>query len=65
MHPKIILEVRYFERVLSKIIKKSNNYFCFQTHSLLMEIILKNKRSLKLVTSLFLGCQMCSEVFFL
>ena len=65
MHPKIILEVRYFERVLSKIIKKSNNYFFFQTHSLLMEIILKNKRSLKLVTSLFLGCQMCSEVFFL
>ena len=62
---KTILEIRYSEIAVSKIFKKIQHNFCFQTQSLLKEIILKNKRNLKLVSRLFSGCQIYSEVFFL
>ena len=40
---EISLKMIYFERGLSKNLKKSYFYFLFQTHSFLMDKILTNK----------------------
>ena len=48
---EILLTIRYFERELSKSLKKVNFIFSFEPQSLLMVKIMKNKRSMKLVTS--------------
>ena len=50
------MERKCFERVVSKIFKKSNFAFVFEP-SLFMEIITKNKRDLDLVTCSFSGCR--------
>ena len=41
---EIILKLRYFERGLLKRHEKVNFCFLFQTHSFLMDKIMKNKR---------------------
>ena len=46
---EIILKIRYFERGLSKSLKKVN--FFFRTQSLLMHEVIKNERGLELVTT--------------
>ena len=46
---EILLKKRYFERELSKSLKKV--YFFFWTQSLLMDRVIKIKRGLELVTS--------------
>ena len=48
---EIILKVRYFERELSKSLKKVNFIFSFEPSPFLLDKIIKNKRSLELVTS--------------
>ena len=45
---EIILKVRYFERGLSKSLKKGN-FFFFRNQSFLMDKVIKNKGGLKLV----------------
>ena len=59
---EVLLKIRYFERGLSKRLKK-DNYFLFRTQSLLMDKIIKNKRGLELVTSHSSGCETSSEKF--
>ena len=48
---EIILKVRYFERGLSKSLKKGNFIFFRWTQSLLVDKIIKDKKDLKLITS--------------
>ena len=48
---EIILKIRYFERALLKSLKNVKFIFFFRTQPLLMDMIMKEKRSLKLVTS--------------
>ena len=57
-------KVRYFERVLSKSLKKSNFIF-FRTQSFLIDKIIKNKRGLELITSHYSGYETSSEKFFI
>ena len=45
-----IIKVRYFERGLSKSLKKVTSFF-FQTQLLSIDKIIKSKRGLELVTS--------------
>ena len=52
------------ERGLSKTFKKVNYIFFFPTQSLSMDKIIKNKRGLKLVTSLSSGYKTSSKNFF-
>ena len=59
---KEFFKKRYIERVLSKRIKKLTLFF-FQTQSLLMDKIMKNK-CLELVTSSSLGYKISSEKLF-
>ena len=56
---EILLKIRYFERGLSK----SQLCFFFQTQSLLMYKVIKNKRGLELLTSLSSGYETSSEKF--
>ena len=56
---EIVLKIRYFERVLLK----SQLCFFFQTQSLLMYEVIKNKRGLELVTSLSSGYETGSQKF--
>ena len=44
---------------LSKTLKKSNLFFFFRTQSLLMELIIKEKRGLKLVTAGITSANLC------
>ena len=60
---EIILKVRYFESGLSKILKKGNFIFFFQTQFLSIDKIVKNKRGLELVTSCYSGYETNSEKF--
>ena len=53
---EILLKIRYFERGLSKSLKKGES-------SLLMDKIIKNKRSTELVTSRSSGYKTSSEKF--
>ena len=53
---EILLKIRYFERRLSKSLKKVKS-------SLLMDKIIKNKRSTELVTSRSSGYKTSSEKF--
>ena len=62
MH-NIVLKVRYFEKGLSKGLKKGNFIFFFGTQSLLIVKIMKNKRGLELVTSCYSGYETKSEKF--
>ena len=55
---EILLEVRYFERGLSKTLKKGI-YFLFRTQSLAIDKIIKNKRGLELVASRSSGYKTC------
>ena len=48
---KIILKIRYFDRGLSKSFIKLTLFFHSNPHSLLMDKIMKNKKSLEPVTS--------------
>ena len=50
---KILLKVRYIEIGWSKTHKKSQLYFFFLTQSLLIDKVIKNKRDLENVQSLF------------
>ena len=59
---EILLKVRYFERGLSKILKKVN-FFSFQTQPLLIDNIIKNKSGLELVTSRSSGYEISLEKF--
>ena len=56
---EIVLKIRYFERGLSKSLKKKTK----KKRSLLMNKIMKNKRSLKLVTSHSSGYKTSSDKF--
>ena len=56
-----LFKIRYFERGLSKTFKKA--LFFFRTQSLLMDKVIKNKRSLELVTSPSSGHETSSEKF--
>ena len=47
-----------------KNVKKNQLYFFFQTQSLLMNKVIKNKRDLKLVASRSIGYETSSEKFF-
>ena len=56
------IKVRYFERGLSKSLKKGYVlYFFFQSQSLSINKTIKNKRGLELVTSHYSGYKTCSE----
>ena len=57
---EFFLEWRYFERELSKSLKKVN--FFFQTQSFLMDRIIKNKRGLELATSRSSGYEASSKI---
>ena len=59
--PETLLKTRYFEEALSKNLEKVNIFFLSKPDTFFMNEIMKNKRSLKLVTSLTLVCKMCSE----
>ena len=59
---EIILKIKYFERGLSKTLKKVN-YFFFRTQSLLMDKVIKHNRGLELVTSCSSGHEASSEKF--
>ena len=59
---EILLKIRYFERGLSKSLKKVNFIF-FRAQSLLMDKVIKNKRGLKLVTSRSSGYETSSQKF--
>ena len=59
---EILLKVRYFERGLSKILKKVK-FFSFQTQPLLIDNIIKNKSGLELVTSRSSGYEISLEKF--
>ena len=48
---EIILKIRYFERGLPKSLKSVKFIFFFRAQPLLMDMIMKEKRSLKLMTS--------------
>ena len=48
---EILLKIRYFERGLSKSLKKLYNFISFWTQPLLMDKVIKNKRGMELVTS--------------
>ena len=48
---EIILKIRYFERGLPKSLKNVKFIFFFRAQPLLMDMIKKEKRSLKLMTS--------------
>ena len=48
---EIIIKVRYLERELPKSLKKVNFIFSFEPSPFLLDKIIKNKRSLELVTS--------------
>ena len=56
-------KLKYFERGLSKTFKKVNFYFFFQTQSLLMNKVIKNKRGLKLVSCHSSGYKTSSQKF--
>ena len=60
---EIILKIGYFERGLSKSLKKVNIYFFFWTQSLLMDKVIKIKKGLELVTSCSLGYKTSTEKF--
>ena len=60
---EIILKVRYFERRLSKSLKKGNLHFFFRIQSLSIDKIIKNKRGLEPVTSRYSGYETSSEKF--
>ena len=57
---EIFLKIRYFKRIFKKPLQ-SQLYFFFQTQSLLMDKITKNKRGLELVTSLSSGYETSSK----
>ena len=58
---EIILKIRYFERGLSKSLKNVKFIFFFRTQPLLMGMIMKEKRSLKLMTGRSSGYKTSSE----
>ena len=58
---EILLKIRYFERELSKSLKKANFVFSFEPS--LFDKIIKNKRGLELVTSRSSGYKISSEKF--
>ena len=60
---EIILKIGYFERGLSKSLKKVNIYFFFWTQSLLMDKVIQIKKGLELVTSCSLGYKTSTEKF--
>ena len=60
---EIVLKVKYFERGLSKSLKKGNFIFSFRTQSLSIEKIIQNKRGLELATSHYSGYKTNSEKF--
>ena len=57
------LKVKYFERGLSKKLKKVNFIFAFTPDIFFMNTIIKNKRDLELVTSLSSGCKIYLKKF--
>ena len=59
---EIILKVKYFERGLSKSLKKGNFIFSFES-SPFVDKIIKNKRGLELVISRYSGYETSSEKF--
>ena len=61
---EVLLKIRYFERALSESLKKISFYFFFQTQSRLTDKVMKNKRSLELVTRCSSGYKTKSEKFF-
>ena len=61
---KTRLQMKYFERGLSKIPKKSN-FIYFLNSVPFPGNHYKNKRGLELVSSIFTDCQICSKVIFL
>ena len=58
---EILSKVRYFERGLSKSLKKGNFIFSFELKSLLMGKIIKNIRGLELETNRSSGYEITSE----
>ena len=61
---EILLKIRYFEKGLSKNLKKVNFIIYFQTQPLLMAKVIKNKKGLELVTCCSSGYKTSSEKFF-
>ena len=61
---EILLKIRHFERALSESLQKVSFYFFFLTQSLLTGKVMKNKRSLELVTSCSSGYKTKSEKLF-
>ena len=54
----------YFQKGLSKSLKKGKFYFSFRTQPLFMDKVIKKKRSQELVTSYSSGYETSSEKFF-
>ena len=61
---EILLVKRYLESGLWKLFKKVNFTFFFQTQSLLVDKVFKNKRDMELVTSRSSGYKRSSQKFF-
>ena len=59
---EIIFKIRYFERGLSKSLKKLTLFF-FEIQTLLMDKVIKSKRDPELVTSRSSGYETSSEIF--
>ena len=60
---EILLKTRYFERRLSKSLKKANFIFFFQSQSLFVDKIMKNKRGMEIVTNHSTGYKTSSKKF--
>ena len=60
----MLLEIIYFERIIKKPWKSQLSFF-YWTQSLLMDKIIKNKRSMKLETNCSSGCKTSSENSFI
>ena len=61
---EILFKIRYYDRGVSKCLKKLTSFF-FQTQSLLMDRVIKNKRGLELVTSHSSGYETSSQNSFI
>ena len=62
LHARNIFKIRYFERGLSKTLKKLTYIFLCWTLSILMDKVIQNKRGLELVTSHTLGYKITKQV---
>ena len=58
---EILLKIRYFEKRLSKSLKKANFIFFFQSQSLFVDKIMK--RGMEIVTNHSSGCKTSSKKF--